>query len=69
VGELTKEEREKQEEEELLKKYEDSIFVRLFSYAKGEELLFVLGIFVAIVNGLIFPTFSIFLSRMLTVLS
>ncbi len=52
----------------MLKKYEDSIFSRLFSYAKDSKLLFAIGILVAIVNGLIFPAFTIFLSKMLTIL-
>lgn len=51
-----------------MKKYEDSIFTRLFSYASDSKLLFTLGILVAIVNGLIFPAFTIFLSKMLTIL-
>jgi len=52
----------------LLKKYEDSITTRLFSYATGSKLLFFIGILVAIINGLIFPAFSVFLSKMLTIL-
>lgn len=52
----------------MLKKYEDSIFSRLFSYASDSKCLFLLGILVAITNGLIFPAFSVFLSKMLNIL-
>lgn len=51
-----------------MKKYEDSIFSRLFSYASDSKILFVFGILVAITNGLIFPAFSVFLSKMLSIL-
>lgn len=51
-----------------MKKYDDSIFSRLFSYASDSKLLFVVGILVAITNGLIFPAFSVFLSKMLSIL-
>jgi ATP-binding cassette, subfamily B (MDR/TAP), member 1 len=66
--ELTEEEKKKKEEEELLKKYEDGIFGRLFSYASDKKCLFLLGFFVSVINGCIFPVFSIFLSKMLAVL-
>ena len=51
-----------------MKKYEDSIFSRLFAYVSDQKLLFVIGILCAVANGLIFPFFSIFLSKMLAVL-
>lgn len=52
----------------MLEKYEKSIFGRVFSYSSGKACQFILGIIVAILNGLIFPVFSIFLSKMLTIL-
>jgi ATP-binding cassette, subfamily B (MDR/TAP), member 1 len=66
--ELTEEEKKKKEEEELLKKYEDGIFGRLFGYASDKKCLFFLGFLVSVLNGCVFPVFSIFLSKMLAVL-
>jgi hypothetical protein len=51
-----------------LKKYEDKIFRRFFTYIADQKLMFVIGLLCAIANGLIFPFFSIFLSKMLAVL-
>ena len=55
----------KKEEEELLEKYDGAIFGRLFAYASEHKCLFFLGILASIGNGLVFPIFSIFLSKML----
>lgn len=38
------------------------------SYSSEKKLIFCLGIITAMINGLIFPTFTIFLSKMLNVL-
>lgn len=54
--------------EELLNKYEESIFSRLFSYTSHRKGLFALGIFVCILNGLLYPIFSIFLAKMVAIL-
>lgn len=51
-----------------MKKYDDSIFGRLFSYCSHQKLLFAIGILVAMMNGIIFPIFSIFLAKMLAIL-
>ena len=58
--------RRKKEEEEKIAKY--SIFYRLFAYVSDKKLLFALGILIAVLNGLLFPFFSIFLARMLAIL-
>lgn len=60
----TKEEIEKEEQKLLVEKYEKSIFTRLFKYASEKIGLFIVGIIMALANGVIFPVFSIFLSRM-----
>lgn len=51
-----------------MKKYDDSIFGRLFAYCSDKKLLFGIGIMVAMMNGVIFPIFSIFLAKMLAIL-
>lgn len=51
-----------------MEKYEKVIFGRLFTYASDKKLLFFIGFFVSVGNGLIFPAFSIFLSKMLAIL-
>ena len=51
----------------MLQKYDDSTFVRLFGYVERKG-LFAIGIFAAMLNGTIFPIFSIFLAKMLAVL-
>ena len=56
------------EQEEILKKYEDDIFKRIFSYSSDRCGLFIVGIIFALANGTIFPIFSLFLARMLNVL-
>jgi ATP-binding cassette subfamily B (MDR/TAP) protein 1 len=52
----------------LLKKYEESIFSRLFAYSSHRKGLFAIGICVCICNGVVFPVFSIFLAKMLGIL-
>ena len=42
---------------------------RLFSYNKEERLVFFIGLLAAAANGCAFPIFSLFLSRMIDVLS
>jgi len=49
-----------------MKKYDDSTFGRLFGYIQSKGLFF-LGILASILNGTIFPIFSIFLGKMLAV--
>ena len=51
-----------------MKKYEDSIFGRLFSYASDKKCLFACGLCVAAINGSIFPTFAIFIASMFSAL-
>ena len=51
-----------------MKKYDESIFSRLFSYSSDRKGLFAIGIVACICNGLIFPVFSIFLAKMLAIL-
>lgn len=41
---------------------------RLFKYNKEERVYFVSGLLAAVLNGSIFPLFSLFLSEMITVL-
>jgi ATP-binding cassette subfamily B (MDR/TAP) protein 1 len=67
--ELTKEEREKKEKEELVKKYEDTVFKRLFQYNKPDVCIMLIGMLAALINGCIFPVFSLFLARMIEVLT
>ncbi len=52
----------------MVKKYDDSIFSRLFSYSADRKGLFAVGIVACVCNGLIFPVFSIFLAKMLAIL-
>jgi hypothetical protein len=52
----------------LVKKYDESIFSRLFSYSSHRKGLFAVGVVACICNGLVFPVFSIFLARMLAIL-
>ena len=66
--ELSEEGRKKKEQEELVEKYEGEIFGRLFAYCDHRKCLFFLGVVVAVLNGLIFPIFSIFLAKMIGVL-
>ena len=65
---MTKEEKEKKEQEEITKIYQDTIFSRLFKYVTDKIPLFILGILLNMGSGTIFPIFSIFLSNMLTTL-
>lgn len=51
-----------------MKKYDQGTFGRLFAYASDKKILFIIGFIVSIANGLIFPIFSIFISKMLAVL-
>jgi ATP-binding cassette subfamily B (MDR/TAP) protein 1 len=46
-------------------KYDKAIFRRIFAYSKDKIHIFILGIIFALANGVIFPIFSIFLSKML----
>lgn len=66
----TKEEREKEREKErmeaILAKHEKNVFKRVFGYNTDKKILFALGILIAVVNGLIYPCFAIFLSRIIT---
>ena len=52
----------------MVKKYDESIFRRLFSYSSDRKGLFAIGIISCILNGLVFPVFSIFLAKMLAIL-
>lgn len=66
---LSKEEKEKQEQEEVLKKYEGRIYSRLFGYNRSDIWLIVLGSIGALANGAIFPVFSLFLAKMIEILA
>jgi len=52
------------EKEELLKKYEDGIYTRLFSYAEGSYRVLAIGALMAVLNGLVYPIFSIFFAKL-----
>ena len=52
----------------MVQRYEDSIFGRLFDYVTDKKLLFAIGFLVSVGNGMIFPIFSIFISKMLAAL-
>lgn len=49
----------------MVEKYDKALFSRVFAYSKDKIPLFVVGIIAALANGVIFPIFSIFLSKML----
>lgn len=65
---MTKEEMDALENKKLVEKYKDAIFSRIFAYSKTKKGPFIAGIMMALANGVIFPIFSIFLSKMLVVL-
>jgi hypothetical protein len=44
-------------------KYNKVIFRRIFSYSKDKRIIFILGIIAALALGVIYPVFSIFLSK------
>lgn len=48
----------------MKEKYSKGMNRRLFRYSSRKVPLFILGIVMALANGVIFPIFSIFLSRM-----
>jgi ATP-binding cassette subfamily B (MDR/TAP) protein 1 len=52
-----------------LKKYEGSIFGRLFAYNKPDIWLFITGTIGALANGAIFPLFSLYLAKMISILT
>lgn len=52
----------------MLQKYEKDVFKRVFSYGKGSMWAFAIAVLMAAINGVIFPIFSIFLSKMLATL-
>ena len=49
-------------------RYEKDVFKRIFSYSDGAIWAFILAIIMAMINGAIFPVFTIYLSKMLAVL-
>ena len=54
----------KEEQKILLEEYQEKgIIGRLLTYTVGKKLLLAFGLLVAIINGLIFPVFTIFLSK------
>lgn len=59
---------EKQYQEELVKKYEGSIFGRVFSYSSHRKGLFAIGILVSICNGMVFPIFGVFVGKIVAIL-
>lgn len=46
-------------------KYRKGLFLRIFSYNRTQKASFVVTVVVSILCGLIYPVFSIFLSRMI----
>ncbi len=52
----------------MLAKYKDGIYLRVFSYNKNSKAAFAVGIILSIINGLVYPAFSIFLSKILSTL-
>ena len=65
-----KEEKEKQAEEnkKLVSRYEKGIFRRIFSYLNTHCISFIIGVLITIINGLVYPIFSVFLSRIINAL-
>jgi len=53
----------------VLKKYEGKIYERLFAYNRPDLWMLVLGSVGALLNGAIYPVFSLFLARMIEVLT
>lgn len=51
-----------------MKQYGSSIFKRMFGYTRPDFDLVIVGLIAAIGNGVIFPIFSIFLSKMIGIL-
>jgi hypothetical protein len=49
----------------LVDKYDKAIFSRIFAYSKDKLPNFIVGIIAALASGVVFPIFSIFLSKML----
>ncbi len=67
--EKAKKEQEKLRLQELVSKYEErSIYGRIFSYNKENVGTFIIGILATIVNGSIYPIFSIFLGTIINAL-
>lgn len=64
----TKEEVEKERIFKLSKKYDKQIFKRIFAYSVSKIKYFIVGIIMALINGCIFPVFSIFLAHLLEAL-
>jgi len=65
-----KNEKEKKNEENkvLLARYEKGIFRRIFSYLNTHCISFIIGVLITILNGLVYPIFSVFLSRIINAL-
>ena len=49
----------------MLEVYNKNTFSRIFSYVKGNYIIFGIGMLCAGINGAIYPVFTIFLSKML----
>ena len=47
---------------------DDKIMIRLFSYNSNERIYLIIGLFSALINGCMFPLFSIFLSDLIAIL-
>ena len=63
-----KKEKEKEENKVLVEKYDKGIFIRVFSYLDNHKVSFVIGVIITLLNGLVYPVFSIFLSRIINAL-
>ena len=63
-----KKEKENEENKVLVDKYDKGIYMRVFSYLDNHRASFVIGIIITLLNGLIYPVFSIFLSRIINAL-
>lgn len=64
----TKDQLEKEEQQRINKIYEGQIFTRLFGYSKDKVLLFIIGLIVAAINGVIYPLFTIFFGEVMELL-
>lgn len=63
-----KKEKEKEEGKKLVAKYDKGVFGRIFGYLKNHKISFAIGVILTLLNGLVYPVFSIFLSRIINAL-
>lgn len=58
----------KQEEKKLQEKYGSALITRMFAYTRPDLIYLIIGVIAAMGNGVIFPIFSIYLSKMIGIL-